>query len=162
MSSTSESPLQVVLSGQAWKNKVICYLKDDQSEFLEEMRLKDFVKMHRALRRASEDEHEEKKEGTDSPSRGRHSPTMRLPLLREKTKPTSSFNAKFEDAKVDHPSTVGELEMLAEHKSTSLGESDFVLENLDICQKARLQEMEAIATAKSCPFWCINAAKKAH
>jgi len=69
--------------------------------------------------------------------------------VREKTKSISSSKAESEDAKADHTATVGELEMLAEHKATLHGECDFVLKNFDIRQKARLQEMEAIGKAKA-------------
>jgi len=69
--------------------------------------------------------------------------------VREKTKSISSSKAESEDAKADHTATVGELEMLAEHKATLHGECDFVLKNFDIRQKARSQEMEAIGKAKA-------------
>jgi len=69
--------------------------------------------------------------------------------VREKTKSISSSKAESEDAKADHTATVGELEMLAEHKATLHGECDFTLKNFDIRQKARLQEMEAIGKAKA-------------
>lgn len=69
--------------------------------------------------------------------------------VREKTKSISSSKAESEDAKADHTATTGELEMLAEHKATLHGECDFTLQNFDIRQKARLQEMEAIGKAKA-------------
>jgi len=69
--------------------------------------------------------------------------------VREKTKSISTSKAESEDAKADHTATTGLLEELAEHKATLHGECDFVLQNFDIRQKARLQEMEAIGKAKA-------------
>merc|ERR1719238_1173808 len=48
----------------------------------------------------------------------------------------------------DHESAVTELENLANVKQDLHSECDFVLDNFEIRQKARLQEMEAIAEAK--------------
>jgi hypothetical protein len=48
----------------------------------------------------------------------------------------------------DHGATVSELEDLSEVKANLHDECDFVLENFDVRQKARLQEIEAIQEAK--------------
>jgi hypothetical protein len=69
--------------------------------------------------------------------------------ITEKTKSISESKAESENAKADHEATVGELELLAEHKAALHGECDFTLKNFDIRQKARLQEIEAIGQAKA-------------
>jgi hypothetical protein len=69
--------------------------------------------------------------------------------ITEKTKSISESKAESENAKADHTATVGELELLAEHKAQLHGECDFTLKNFDIRQKARLQEIEAIGQAKA-------------
>merc|ERR1712061_66025 len=61
--------------------KIICYLKEDQSEFLEERRLKDLVKKHSEfigfpielyVEKSEEKEREEKKKKTKKVKEGSH------------------------------------------------------------------------------------------
>eukprot|EP00747_Dinoflagellata_sp_TGD_P136775 gnl/TRDRNA2_/TRDRNA2_175597_c0_seq34.p1 gnl/TRDRNA2_/TRDRNA2_175597_c0~~gnl/TRDRNA2_/TRDRNA2_175597_c0_seq34.p1 ORF type:complete len:748 (-),score=293.39 gnl/TRDRNA2_/TRDRNA2_175597_c0_seq34:152-2395(-) len=68
--------------------------------------------------------------------------------VEEKTKAVAAANLDLEGAKSDHESAVSELEALAGVKQDLHGECDFVLKNFEVRQKARLQEMEAIAEAK--------------
>merc|ERR1719183_1312438 len=68
--------------------------------------------------------------------------------IEEKTKAIAAADVEMESAKGDHESAVTELENLANVKSDLHSECDFVVENFEIRQKARLQEMEAIAEAK--------------
>merc|ERR1719235_1349314 len=68
--------------------------------------------------------------------------------IEEKTKAIAAADLEMESAKSDHESAVTELESLANIKQDLHSECDFVLDNFEIRQKARLQEMEAIAEAK--------------
>merc|ERR1719316_475044 len=68
--------------------------------------------------------------------------------IEEKTKAIAAADLEMEQAKSDHESAVTELESLASVKQDLHSECDFVLDNFEIRQKARLQEMEAIAEAK--------------
>jgi predicted RNase H-like nuclease (RuvC/YqgF family) len=66
-----------------------------------------------------------------------------------KTKAIANAKLATADAKSDHSSAVDELESLAQVKADLHSECDFVLKNFDIRQKARLQEIEAIGSAKA-------------
>jgi len=66
-----------------------------------------------------------------------------------KTKSKSTAKVDSETAKSDLDSTVGELTALAEYEADLHSECDWVLKNFAIRQKARLDEMEAIAQAKA-------------
>eukprot|EP00747_Dinoflagellata_sp_TGD_P136770 gnl/TRDRNA2_/TRDRNA2_175597_c0_seq3.p1 gnl/TRDRNA2_/TRDRNA2_175597_c0~~gnl/TRDRNA2_/TRDRNA2_175597_c0_seq3.p1 ORF type:complete len:370 (-),score=152.81 gnl/TRDRNA2_/TRDRNA2_175597_c0_seq3:99-1145(-) len=68
--------------------------------------------------------------------------------VEEKTKGLAAANLELEGASDDHGSVSDELEALAGVKQDLHGECDFVLKNFEVRQKARLQEMEAIAEAK--------------
>eukprot|EP00747_Dinoflagellata_sp_TGD_P136752 gnl/TRDRNA2_/TRDRNA2_175597_c0_seq13.p2 gnl/TRDRNA2_/TRDRNA2_175597_c0~~gnl/TRDRNA2_/TRDRNA2_175597_c0_seq13.p2 ORF type:complete len:427 (-),score=179.62 gnl/TRDRNA2_/TRDRNA2_175597_c0_seq13:99-1199(-) len=68
--------------------------------------------------------------------------------VEEKTKALAAANLELEGASGDHESVSDELEALAGVKQDLHGECDFVLKNFEVRQKARLQEMEAIAEAK--------------
>merc|ERR1719316_1658350 len=68
--------------------------------------------------------------------------------IEEKTKAIAAADLEMETAKGDHESAVTELENLANVKQDLHSECDFVMDNFEIRQKARLQEMEAIAEAK--------------
>eukprot|EP00747_Dinoflagellata_sp_TGD_P136826 gnl/TRDRNA2_/TRDRNA2_175597_c6_seq1.p1 gnl/TRDRNA2_/TRDRNA2_175597_c6~~gnl/TRDRNA2_/TRDRNA2_175597_c6_seq1.p1 ORF type:complete len:792 (+),score=244.01 gnl/TRDRNA2_/TRDRNA2_175597_c6_seq1:82-2457(+) len=68
--------------------------------------------------------------------------------VNEKTKAVSDKKLELQTAESDHESTVGELNTLASVKADLHSECDFVLGNFEIRQKARLEEMEAIESAK--------------
>merc|ERR1719156_148341 len=68
--------------------------------------------------------------------------------IEEKTKAIAAADVEMESAKGDHESAVTALENLANVKQDLHSECDFVVENFAIRQKARLEEMEAIAEAK--------------
>jgi len=65
-----------------------------------------------------------------------------------KTKAISAADADKAQAREDLESTEAELESLEAYEADLHGQCDFVLKNFDIRQKARLQEMEAIQSAK--------------
>jgi len=66
-----------------------------------------------------------------------------------KTKAKATAGTDTAEANSDLDSTEGELESLAQYKGDLHGQCDFVLKNFEIRQKARLQEMEAIQSAKA-------------
>jgi len=66
-----------------------------------------------------------------------------------KTKAIAAADGDKAEAATDLESTEGELESLAQYLADLHGECDFVLKNFGIRQKARLQEMEAIMSAKA-------------
>jgi len=66
-----------------------------------------------------------------------------------KTKAIAAADGDKAEASANLESTEGELESLAEYLADLHGECDFVLKNFGIRQKARLQEMEAIMSAKA-------------
>jgi len=68
--------------------------------------------------------------------------------ITQKTKNTAAGKKEKSETESSHVSAVGELESLASVVTDLHGECDFVMKNFDIRQKARLQEMEAIAQAK--------------
>merc|ERR1719238_358323 len=68
--------------------------------------------------------------------------------VEEKTKNVADATLETEQAKSDHEAAVTELASLADVLADLHNECDFVLKNFEIRQKARLQEMEAIAQAK--------------
>jgi len=65
-----------------------------------------------------------------------------------KTKAIADAKVDTAEANSDLQSAVGELGSLAEYEADLHAQCDFVLKNFEIRQKARLQEMEAIAAAK--------------
>jgi len=69
-------------------------------------------------------------------------------MITSKTKNTAAAELEKSETESSHLSAVGELESLAAYEADLHGQCDFVLKNFDIRQKARLQEMEAIAAAK--------------
>eukprot|EP00747_Dinoflagellata_sp_TGD_P130774 gnl/TRDRNA2_/TRDRNA2_174877_c1_seq22.p1 gnl/TRDRNA2_/TRDRNA2_174877_c1~~gnl/TRDRNA2_/TRDRNA2_174877_c1_seq22.p1 ORF type:complete len:123 (+),score=45.98 gnl/TRDRNA2_/TRDRNA2_174877_c1_seq22:1-369(+) len=68
--------------------------------------------------------------------------------VEEKIKNVAAATLETETAKSDHNAAVTELESLAQVKQDLNHECDFVMDNFEIRQKARLEEMEAIAEAK--------------
>eukprot|EP00429_Kryptoperidinium_foliaceum_P041796 CAMPEP_0176105636 /NCGR_PEP_ID=MMETSP0120_2-20121206/53010_1 /TAXON_ID=160619 /ORGANISM="Kryptoperidinium foliaceum, Strain CCMP 1326" /LENGTH=777 /DNA_ID=CAMNT_0017439753 /DNA_START=35 /DNA_END=2368 /DNA_ORIENTATION=- len=66
-----------------------------------------------------------------------------------KTKAISAADADKAQASEDLENTEAELESLEAYAADLHGQCDFVLKNFDIRQKARLQEMEAIHSAKA-------------
>jgi chromosome segregation ATPase len=66
-----------------------------------------------------------------------------------KTKAIGQAKLETADAKSDHSSAVGELESLEQVKVDLHSQCDFTLKNFDIRQKARLQEIDAIGSAKA-------------
>eukprot|EP00428_Durinskia_dybowskii_P005464 CAMPEP_0170294016 /NCGR_PEP_ID=MMETSP0116_2-20130129/47117_1 /TAXON_ID=400756 /ORGANISM="Durinskia baltica, Strain CSIRO CS-38" /LENGTH=778 /DNA_ID=CAMNT_0010545537 /DNA_START=75 /DNA_END=2411 /DNA_ORIENTATION=+ len=69
--------------------------------------------------------------------------------ITSKTKAIAAADADKAQAVADHESTMGELESLAAYDADLHNQCDFVLKNFDIRQKARMQEMEAIKSAKA-------------
>merc|ERR1712151_439956 len=69
--------------------------------------------------------------------------------ITSKTKATAAAESDKADANADLESTVDELESLAAYEADLHAECDFVLKNFDVRQKARMQEMEAIQSAKA-------------
>jgi len=68
--------------------------------------------------------------------------------ITEKTKTKADAEAEKVSAEAEKKAAEAELEALAEVKADLHEECDFILKNFDLRQKARLQEMEAIAEAK--------------
>jgi len=68
--------------------------------------------------------------------------------INAKTKAVAAAEGDTEEAKGSHAAAVAELESLAEYKGDLHMDCDFVLKNFAIRQKARMQEMEAIQSAK--------------
>jgi len=66
-----------------------------------------------------------------------------------KTKAIAAADGDKAQASADLENTEGELESLAAYEADLHGQCDFVLKNFDIRQKARMQEMEAIMSAKA-------------
>jgi len=66
-----------------------------------------------------------------------------------KGKATADAKLDSAEAQGDLDSTIGELESLTAYDGDLHGQCDWVLKNFDVRQKARLQEMEAIQSAKS-------------
>jgi hypothetical protein len=66
-----------------------------------------------------------------------------------KTKARATAKVDSETAKSDLDSTIGELEGLAKYEADLHSQCDFVLKNFEIRQKARMDEMEAIQSAKA-------------
>jgi len=66
-----------------------------------------------------------------------------------KTKATAAAESDKADTNADLDSTEGELEDLGKYEADLHAECDWVVKNFDIRQKARTQEMEAIASAKA-------------
>lgn len=66
-----------------------------------------------------------------------------------KTKNKAAAGQDAAEAQSDHDSTMAELESLAAYEGDLHGQCDFVLKNFEVRQKARLQEMEAIQSAKA-------------
>jgi len=69
--------------------------------------------------------------------------------ITDKTKAIAGAMVDASQAKSDHESTVGELDALDAYKADLHQQCDFLLTNFEIRQKARLQEIEAIQSAKA-------------
>lgn len=68
--------------------------------------------------------------------------------ITEKTKTKSDAEAEKVSSETEKKAVEEELISLSEYKADLHEQCDFILKNFDIRQKARLQEMEAIAEAK--------------
>jgi len=69
--------------------------------------------------------------------------------IAQKTGASAAAKGDTAEASANLESTVGELESLASYEADLHAECDFVVKNFDVRQKARLQEMEAIQSAKA-------------
>jgi len=70
-------------------------------------------------------------------------------IAQKKTGASAAAKGDTAEASANLESTVGELESLASYEADLHAECDFVVKNFDVRQKARLQEMEAIQSAKA-------------
>jgi hypothetical protein len=69
--------------------------------------------------------------------------------ISSKTKANATARQNSETAKGDLDSTMGELEALSKYEADLHSDCDFVRKNFEIRQKARMDEMEAIQSAKA-------------
>jgi len=72
-----------------------------------------------------------------------------MAAVRDKTEKKATGEAELVQAKSGHSKTLKDLEALNTYKGTLHGSCDFVMDNFDVRQEKRAQEMEALSQAKA-------------